>query len=272
MSLFSVVTVGILLAAPVQVAAPGFNAHGMNESAGTFYSDQVAQQLSFHGLKVMTHSEVLALLGNNRQKQLLGCNDDSSSCALELAGALGTDGLLLGEVAKVGDTYRLSVRIISSKNGEKLSSAVVSSASENSLLEAFSAISATMANEAVSRARGEPAVASSVSTLRTGTRRFFWIPAAVGALALGAGTFEYFQAKARYDRLRSSETLIEPDPTRLRSEGQTAQTLAFAGFGVGAAALLGAGGLLMFGSEATVETGVVLVPDGGGISISGVLP
>ncbi len=272
MSFLSIAAVGLLLAAPVQVAAPGFSAHGMNESAGTFYSDQVAQQLSFHGLKVMTRTEVLALLGNNRQKQLLGCTDDSSSCAVELAGALGTDGLLMGEVAKIGDTYRLSVRIISSKNGEKLSSAVVSSASEHSLLDAFSAISETVAAEAIARARGENTVVSSVTTLRTGTRRFFWIPAAVGALALGAGTFEYFQAKARYDRLRSSETLIEPDPTRLRSEGQTAQTLAITGFGLGAAALLASGGLLVFGSDATVETGVVLVPGGGGISFSGALP
>lgn len=269
----ALLTLGVLLTAgPVKVAAPGFSQHGLEQTAADFYSDQVAQQLSFHGLKVITRSEVSAILGHERQRQLLGCNDDSGSCAVELAGALGTDALLLGEVAKVGDSYRLSVRVLSSKDGDKLSSAVVSGTSEDAVLGAFGQVAARLADEVRSAIKGEPRTQSGVISQRTGARRFFWIPAAMGAVALGGGAFAYTQSRARYEELRSSPSLVEPRPSQLRSEGQNLQLMAAIGAGVAAAGLATAACLYAFGSDATVEAGVVLAPGGGSAVVSGVFP
>lgn len=271
MVLLTLVAAISLAAEPVRVAAPGFSSHGLEEKAGDFYADQVSQQLSFHGLKVITRSEVSALLGHERQRELLGCQDDSGSCAVELAGALGTDALLLGEAAKVGDKFRISVRIVSSKNGDKLSSAVVTASSEDAVLEAFGLVAPRIAKETIAKVRKEPvpAEAAGVTTQRTGTKRFFWIPAAVGGVALAGGAVSYFQAKSRFDELRSGTVLIEPRPSQLRNEGQSWQTLSMAGFGVGAAAFATAAGLVLFGSESVVEAGVAFGPAGASVGIAG---
>lgn len=258
--------------ATVKIAAPGFSQHGLTDSAGDFYADQLAQQLSFHGLEVVTRTQVAALIGLERQKELLGCHDESGSCGVELAGALGTDGLMLGEAAKVGDQYRISLRIISAKNGEKLSSAVITGSSEDTVLEAFRGAAARVAEETKARARGVSTPSQGVTTQRSGTQRFFWIPAAVGVLGLGTGAFAYVQAKSRFDELRSSSSLVEPTPSRLRNEGQSFQTISMVGMAVGVAGLAAAGSMFAFGSDATVEAGVVLAPGGVSIGFAGVLP
>lgn len=265
MMVLSTVTMLALAAAPVSLAAPGFSALGLDQKAGDFYSDQVSQQLGFRGLKVITRTEVNAMLGNERQRQLLGCSDESSSCTTELAGALGADALLLGDVAKTGDKYRLSVRIIGAKTGARLSSAVVTGSSEDALLEAFSTVSERMAAETTAKVRNlaPPAEAVGVSRERTGTKRFFWIPAAAGAVGLVGGAFAWTQAKSRYDTLRSGQALQEPVPSRLRNEGQSYQTLSAAGFGLAAAGIATAAGLYLWGSETVIEAGVALSPGGG---------
>lgn len=258
--------------APLKIAAPGFSQHGLTDTAGDFYADQLAQQLSFHGLEVVTRTQVSALIGLERQKELLGCHDESGSCAVEFAGALGTDGLMLGEAAKVGDQYRISLRIISAKNGEKLSSAVITGSSEDTVLEAFRKAAPRVAEETKQRARGASITSPGVSTERSGTKQYFWIPASIGVLGIGAGAFAYVQAKNRYDELRSSSSLVEPAPSRLRNEGQSFQTISLVGMAVGVAGFAAAGSVFALGSDATVEAGVVLAPGEVSIGLAGVLP
>jgi hypothetical protein len=61
---------------------------------------------------VTTQAEVTALLGMERQRQLLGCADDASSCTAELAGALGARFLMSGSLTKLGgDAWQLSLQV-----------------------------------------------------------------------------------------------------------------------------------------------------------------
>ena len=260
-----------LAASPVTMAAPGFNPVGLEQQAGDFYTDQVALQLAAQGLKVMTRSEVQAVVGHQRTKEVLGCGEDSDSCALELAGALGAETLLLGDVARLGDKYRLSVRVVLARNGNRLSSAVVTGRSEDAVLDAFALVAPRVAAEVTAKVHGEtpPPEVSAVSSQTLGSKRFFWVPAVAGVAALGVGGFGYVQAKERYDRLRSGEALYAPEPATLRTEGQTWQTVMLAGTAVGAAALLTSAGLYLFGSETTVEAGVALQPGGASFGIAG---
>lgn len=259
-----------LAAAPVQVAAPTFSVHGLEQKAGDFYADQLAQQLAFRGLKVITRTEIEAVLGNERQRQLVGCGGEDDSCAVELADALGSEALMMGDVARVGDSFRVSVRIIRARNGERVASAVVTGRTEDAILAAFSEVAPQLASQTNAGFRGDaPVAALGLSTRRSGIRQFAWIPAAVGGAAIVGGGYSYLQARQRYDLLRSGDTLIEPEPSRLRTEGQSWQILSTVGFGVGAAGLLTAAGLFLFGSETVVETGVTLAPTGSGVGIAG---
>jgi MYXO-CTERM domain-containing protein len=64
--------------------------------------------------RVISSRDISTMLGLERQRQLLGCTDDTS-CLTEIADALGTDFVIQGTVGKVGDTYLVTVRLIDSK-------------------------------------------------------------------------------------------------------------------------------------------------------------
>ncbi|MHB8876121.1 MAG: hypothetical protein ACYC8T_20720 [Myxococcaceae bacterium] len=105
----------------LKLASPGFSAVNVEPGVATFLSDHFAQQLALGGIKVATATEIGALIGLERQKQLVGCSDDAASCLAELAGALGADGLITGSVARFGGTFQINIKIISARDGAALS-------------------------------------------------------------------------------------------------------------------------------------------------------
>ncbi len=59
--------------------------------------------------EVMAESEIGSLVGFEKQKQLLGCTE--MGCLAEIGGALGSDYLLLGTLGKVGEQYRIDLKL-----------------------------------------------------------------------------------------------------------------------------------------------------------------
>ncbi len=55
------------------------------------------------------------MLSVERQKQLMGCSD--SSCMAEIAGALDVDGVVVGSLARLGESYLLSAQYVDSRTG-----------------------------------------------------------------------------------------------------------------------------------------------------------
>ncbi|MHB8879479.1 MAG: hypothetical protein ACYC8T_37780 [Myxococcaceae bacterium] len=104
----------------MRLAAPGLSPVNIDASVGTFFSDHLSQQMNLQGFQVMTSGEIGAVLGLDRQKQLLGCTEDASSCAAELANALGVDGLLLGSVGKFEDIFQLNLKVLSARDAKPL--------------------------------------------------------------------------------------------------------------------------------------------------------
>ena len=102
-----------------------------------FLSDHAADQFAAEGLRVTTPKEIKALIGLERQRQLMGCADDSSSCAAELANALGVDGIILTDVAKIGTVYKLNVKVLDAATTERVASFSTRANSQEALLEAF---------------------------------------------------------------------------------------------------------------------------------------
>jgi hypothetical protein len=60
------------------------------------------------------------MLGLERQKQLMGCSDASSTCMTELAGALGARLVLTGSVTRLGDAYQLNLQTVDTTKAQPL--------------------------------------------------------------------------------------------------------------------------------------------------------
>jgi hypothetical protein len=105
------------------------------------------------------------------------------------------------------------------------------------------------------------------------TRRYAWVPAAGGAVALGAGTYFLLQAKDRYEQLQGGEPGAGIDGARLEREGRRNQNLSRVAFGVGAAGVVT--GVVLFllpGEQAPVKPSVAIGPGGGMVGVVGTLP
>jgi hypothetical protein len=109
----------VVTAAPTRIAAPGLTSPNLDEKTTRYYSDALVQRLTEAGLEVTSGSQLQQVLGLERQKQLLGCSD-GGACLVELAQALGVDGVMVGSLGRFDDVYQLNVRIVSSKDGTPL--------------------------------------------------------------------------------------------------------------------------------------------------------
>lgn len=122
--LLSAIALAVISATPVKLAAPGFNAVDIDPNRADFFVDYFADQLTAQGgLRITTKSEISALIGMERQKALLGCTDASAQCLAELAGALGVDALIVGNLVKVGTGVAATVKIVRANDAEPIASA-----------------------------------------------------------------------------------------------------------------------------------------------------
>jgi len=66
--------------------------------------------------RVIGHSDLQALLGFERTRQLAGCSD--SGCLAELAGALGVTYVSTGEIGRLGDVTLLHLKVLEVRSAE----------------------------------------------------------------------------------------------------------------------------------------------------------
>src|SRR4051794_4567099 len=100
--LSALLAAALLQAAPIRVAAPGFATVGIAPELANVYVERFATVLASTGtVKVTTSRDIAQVIGLERQRQLLGCADETS-CLAELAGGLGVDAVLSGSLARTG--------------------------------------------------------------------------------------------------------------------------------------------------------------------------
>jgi hypothetical protein len=68
---------------------------------------------SVEDLDTVSAADVEAMLGVEKQKEVLGCN--ALACAADLGGALGADYTVYGDVAKIGSRYSINLSAIHSQ-------------------------------------------------------------------------------------------------------------------------------------------------------------
>lgn len=99
-------------------------------------SDGAAQGAEGSDHVIVTQGEVVAVLGLDRLRQLLGCSDDR--CMSETSRALDAERLLSGSLTILERTALLTVRLIDTREGRTLSRATASllDATEKELVDA----------------------------------------------------------------------------------------------------------------------------------------
>lgn len=251
---------------PVKLASPGFSVVNVDEKEGALFSEYFARKLEENGLFVTTSAEISAVLGVERQKQLLGCDEDSTSCIGELAGALGVDGVITGTVGKVGTGFTLSLKIVSAKDASSMATYSTRLEDEDAVFEYLEATAKDVAGKLSPRGRQEAG-----ATLRDRA----WIPAAAGGL-LGIGSvFSFTQAAGVHRGIVEAPAQRFSDQPALDAEIAKGRKLETAGVVLattGAAALVGAALMFALGGDGAappVTAAVAPGPEGAALVIRG---
>lgn len=258
--------------ASLKLALPGLNSVSENKEVIDFYSEHLAQQLKVAGLEVVTVKEISALLGMERQKQLLGCGE--SSCMAELASAMGADCVVLGDVAKVGESTQINLKIINATTGKTLATFSERATGEEAVVDALTTGAAKLTVD-VSHALGRP-VPEGVKALAVHSPLKKWSVAALvtGGLLAAAGGAVLSKTNADFQRLTSAQPSHPLTSDEALSIKATDPTLQQVGVGLAAAGgtVLVAGLVMMLAGNTSVSVAVVPSREGAFFALGGALP
>ncbi|MBX5483068.1 MAG: hypothetical protein IRZ16_14680 [Myxococcaceae bacterium] len=252
---------------PLTIASPGLKAVNIDEEEAEFFSDHLAQALTLQGAHVTTPAQITAVLGLQRQKELMGCSESGTSCLTEIANALGVDAMVIGSVALLDGTYSWNISTVSAESGQPIRAISGKASSKSGLLEELSRGAAVLARETAAKlGRG---LDVTLQREPSAGRRFFWAPLAGGAIAGAAGAFFLVQAKADYDAITGGSgvsTLTHEEAIDRADHGRTFQTVGIALAAVGAAAI-GTGAMMYLTGDPGTPVAMVL-PTGHGAAFA----
>jgi TolB-like protein len=246
-----------LSAAPVSLGAPRFQLIDVEEKQGDWLSETFAQQLAQQGVAVTTNSQLVALIGFERQKQLLGCTD-ATGCMTELANALGVDGIITGTVARFGEFLQVNVKIIAAGGSKPLALWSARLRDEEALFDAMRAAAPRIVHD----------VRVSLGREVAGARPWWLLPAGL-AVALGVSSGVLFGVAG--GRVATLETgTLSGNVRDFADQTRTLQSLAV-GLAIAAGvSALTAGGFGLFGRD--VQPVAFVGPAQSGVGLVGVFP
>lgn len=256
-------------AAPLSVAAPDLVGIGISKEVAQALTEHYAIALAKRGnLTVVTSKQISALLGIERQKQLLGCEEGAESCSAELAAALGSDLVLTGTVARVGAAYQLNLSLVSTKTNKPVASWSGQTLSEASLFDELASAAELTGDEVIRALRPELAMTAGTA------RRWSWVPAVVAAGCAVGGAALLVSAEGASARLvgPGGPPLSYEDAVLVKNRGAADQLAGGLLIGVGAAALGPAGAMLLFGGPQPVQVSVAPTADGAVFVLGGTFP
>ena len=100
-----------LAAAPKLAVLPVAAGEGVPASTAAALTEALSGEVRRRaGAEVVTQREISAVLSLERQKAMLGCSSDA--CIAELGGALGCDRLVTGDLARLGESFLLHLRLV----------------------------------------------------------------------------------------------------------------------------------------------------------------
>lgn len=240
---------------------------GIDPSIASSLSEAVAAEVSRrHFFEVTSQKDVSTMLGLERQKQMLGCGDEATACASELAGAIGARFVLSGSVTRLGDAYQMNLQTIDSTKARPLgrSTRIARSLTDVRALVAWAVAEATATPPPTPPSRVLP-----LALIGAG---------AAAAVAGGVVAWQGFSAEGALMteiQLADQRGTLTLDPAAsYRQKAAAAQQAKLAGLGlaVGGALLAGLGAFLLPSAAQSGEATAALVPTGNGFALVGVLP
>jgi hypothetical protein len=114
---------------------------GVGKDTAQLLGDALAGELrKRRGVSVLTQSDVTALLGVEKTRQMLGCSD--SGCIAEIGGALGADRVVHGSLGRVGDSLIVNLSALDPRRAAAAASVSerLRSAGEEAFLDALPAL------------------------------------------------------------------------------------------------------------------------------------
>ena len=251
------------------LALPGLNAVNLNPGEGELYAELVAQHFTQHGVKVMTARDLATVLGVERQKQLLGCAE--SSCLVEMTSALGADGVIAGDLGKLGDEYALNLKVLSSRDGSALA---LQNARAASVRDLPNVIEQTVRRlvQGLATSTNHPELLRDAATAKSSpVRALALIPGIAGVVAIGAGVALQVAAGNTFTDL-STHHYPEPQALDLKNSGRGLEAGGNAALIGGGVCLAAAVVMFIAGAPSAATPTVAVTPDGAVIGLVGVLP
>lgn len=257
-TLLIVLLAGAAPEAKLKLAAPGLQAVNVPADVAVFCNDHLSQELGRHGLRVISPSEVSALLGMERQRQLLGCGDQGS-CLAELAGALGADGVVVGNLGRFGQSYQLDLKIVSTTNGALLASHSVRIKGDDEMLDAMAAAAVSLASQL---GLGAPPMPR--------RKLVGFVTGGVGLAALAVGgvlLIPVLNTSAQIDGLARTPQNVAT-AQQLAQSGRPLEVTAWTLLGVGGAALITGLVLVLTSGDAQAMASWIPTTSGGGLAFT----
>jgi TolB-like protein len=95
-----------------RIAVLDLGAFGIDETQRALLSEVALTAAgSSKRIQAIGKSDIAAMLGFEKQRQMVGCGEDFS-CIAEIGGALGVDYILTGSVGTIGDLHRVDVKLV----------------------------------------------------------------------------------------------------------------------------------------------------------------
>ncbi len=239
----------------LKIAAPGLVLTGMDAALSGPLTEQIAK--SFAPIQVVTPRDIAALLGLERQKELLGCAN-GGECMAELGNALGVQGVMLGDIVKLGGTIQINARIIDPVAGRTLATASDRVTADSELFDALTRVGLQLRAQFYA-SQGVAAPTATVTAgegqapapASHGTRKFSLIPLAISVVGFAAGVTCFVLSGATYQSLThgSPHSVDAEMASSMVANGKTFETVGVIALGVGIAALLTAAAVFIFGSK-----------------------
>ncbi|MFZ5442418.1 MAG: hypothetical protein ACOZQL_20585 [Myxococcota bacterium] len=256
---------------PPVVLMPGLQSVNLEPKRAEAYATRLAQRLTLFGVHVTTGAEVAAVLGYERQQQLLGCGDDTCRSVTVMNAPI--DGLLVGTASKLGSKWTLDAIILAPGTAKKLATASATGTDEDSLLSSIPLVAEKLSSQ-LAASLGRELVARGTEERRPSlVKRLAWVPLAVGVAAGAGGAVSLGLAQgtaAQLRQVRTPETALTPAQTSdLVAAGKLQQNLGWVGVGVGVAGLAGAAAMFFLGGEEVVSAGLAFTPGGATLSVTG---
>ena len=258
-------------AAPFTVTLPGLNAVRLEHGESELYSEALSQKLIGRGFKVITNRDIGAMLGLERQKQLMQCGSDN--CTAELTAALGADALLTGDVGLLGAEYVVNLKLLAAKDGAVLAIFNGKTMHPEGVLGVLDAgaqaITAQVARVLDRADLDATPLAGPVVEAKSSTpwRTIGLVGGGAGVAAVAAGAVLLTLGNGKSGAIASAPDLTSAEASR--DAGKAMQTSGVILLAVGASAAAAGAAAYFFGGS-TVTPTVAIVPGGASAGLSGV--